>query len=148
MHDSFPPIPPESTRILLVDANLPLRELCAALLQRSGYQVDAEDDAEAGWTALRDNGYDLLVIDYRLPGGSGLRLIAKLRTAQVSMPVILISGTVYSESLNRNARLRISATINRPFTAEQLLETAVAVLQAANRAPAGEQPLILLACET
>jgi len=147
MNDSFNPAPPQATRILLVDANVSVRERCAALLQRAGYRVDAQNGAAAGWQAVREKGYDLLVIDYQLPGGSGLRLIARIRTAHITLPVILLAETALADELDRNPRLRLSATINRPFTAEQLLETAVAVLQNSRPNTVDSQSLVLIGCD-
>ena len=96
---------------------------------------------------MRENGYDLLVIDYQLPGGSGLRLIARIRTAHITLPVILLAETALADELDRNPRLRLSATINRPFTAEQLLETAVAVLQNSRPNTVDSQSLVLIGCD-
>lgn len=140
-----PPAPAESARILLIDADRAVREACAELFLRTGFRVDSEDDAASGWAALRATSYDLLVLDYRLPHGSGLRVIAKLRAARMTLPVILIAGAIEPDELRRNARLNLSATINRPFSAAQLLDLAVLVLQHADRAPLAARPAAQLA---
>jgi DNA-binding response OmpR family regulator len=137
---------PETNRILLVDAAGADRERYTALLQRSGFRVDSATDAETGWETLRENGYDLLVVDHRLPGRSGLRLVAQLRNARITLPVILLVGPTPPEELHWHAQLPLAATLGRPFTAEQLLELAVAVLQRPDRPAASGQPLGLLTC--
>jgi len=60
---AFNPAPPQATRILLVDANVSVRKPYAVLLQRTGYRVDAQNGAAAGWQAVREKGCDLPVSD-------------------------------------------------------------------------------------
>jgi len=110
-----------SHRILLVDDDLANRRLNSCLLIRSGYEVDTAEDGQAGWEALHAHRYDLLVTDNTMPRLSGLELVKKLRSAEMMLPVVLASGTLEIAELNRNQRLRIAATLWKPFTADQLL---------------------------
>jgi DNA-binding response OmpR family regulator len=93
------PKPPH--RILLVDDEPDVRSLNAEVLTEAGYQVDTAENGAAGWKALVANHYDALVTDNTMPGVTGLELIKKLRSADMSMAVILASGTVPAEELNR-----------------------------------------------
>src|ERR1700691_5489527 len=109
-------------RILLVDDDLYARELNAGVLIRSGYNVDTAQDGADAWKALNDASYDLLITDNRMPRVTGMDLIKKLRSEDMTLPVILASGTVPVEELKRHPWLQLDATLPKPFTIAELLE--------------------------
>ena len=119
-----------SHRILLVDDDLSSRRLNSGLLIRSGYEVDTAEDGQAGWEALHARSYDLLITDNTMPRLSGLELLKRLRSAQMMLPVVLASGTLGIAELNRHQWLRITATLWKPFTADQLLVAVKEALRA------------------
>jgi DNA-binding response OmpR family regulator len=119
-------------RILLVDDDLYARELNAGVLTRSGYKVDTAGDGADAWKALNDVSYDLLITDNRMPRVTGLDLIKKLRSEDMSLPVILASGTVPVEELKRHPWLQLDATLPKPFTIAELLDMVKKVLRTAD----------------
>jgi DNA-binding response OmpR family regulator len=121
-----PTIPPH--RILLVDDDLYTRELNAGVLIQSGYKVDTANDGADAWKALNDESYDLLITDNKMPRVTGLELIKKLRAEDMALPVILASGTVPEDELNRHPWLQLDATLPKPFTIAELLEAVKKVL--------------------
>jgi len=124
------PNPP--CRILLVDDDIYIRELYAEVLTRSGYGVDIAKDGADAWTALNNTSYDLLITDHKMPGMTGLELIKKLRSENMTLPVILASATVPTEELKRHSWLQVDATLSKPFSFEELLDTVRKVLHAAD----------------
>ena len=124
-------------RILVVDDDFFIRQLSAKALVRSGYKVDASEDGEAAWEALHANSYDLLITDNNMPKLSGVELIRKMRSASMALPVILVSGTIPAEELN----LQLAATLPKPFSGDELLETVSNVLRAAECACEQIKPL-------
>jgi DNA-binding response OmpR family regulator len=123
-----------SPRILLVEDDFYARELNAGVLIRFGYQVDTAGDGADAWKALNEQSYDLLITDNRMPRVTGLELIKKLRSEDMMLPVILASGTVPSEELKRHPWLQLDATLPKPFTLAELLDTVKKVLSAADSA--------------
>jgi DNA-binding response OmpR family regulator len=99
-------------------------------LIRHGYQVDAAEDHTAGWKALQTHAYDLLITDLDMPRLSGLKLVKKLRDAHLALPVILASGIMTPQELNRNPWFQLSGALLKPFSPDQLLQTVQAVLRA------------------
>jgi two-component system OmpR family response regulator len=123
-------------RILVVDDDRDICQLSAVVLTSSGYQVDTAEDGEAGWKALHavchdPDSYHLLITDHDMPRLSGLDLVKKLRSARMALPVILSSGNLPTEELQRNAWLEVAATLQKPFSIDQLVETVQVVLRAA-----------------
>jgi DNA-binding response OmpR family regulator len=104
------------------------------VLIRSGYQVDIAEDGEAGREALQAKNYDLLITDNNMPKVSGVELIKKLHAEDATLPVIMASGAIPTEELNRHSWLQLAATLLKPFTIEELLGTVKRVLRSAERA--------------
>ena len=115
-------------RILLVDDDTYILKLVAEVLISSGYSVDTARDGEAGWEALQDHQYDLLITDNKMPKVTGLALIKKVRTEKMNLPIILVSGTMPMEELNRQAWLFPDVTLHKPFTNTELLNAVKKVL--------------------
>ncbi len=117
-------------RILVAEDDDDIRRLNIEVLAGSGYKVDAAADGDTAWDALRLNHYHLLVTDYNMPKMSGVELLVRLQAARVAMPVILVSGTIPMEKLKRHPRLQIDATLQKPYTPDELLATVRKVLNA------------------
>jgi CheY-like chemotaxis protein len=120
-----------TSHILVVDDDREIRAFSAEALVGFGYRVDVTGDVAAAWNELHVNSYDLLITDNNMPNLSGVELVMKLRSARMTLPVILVSGELSAEELNRNAWLQLDATLVKPFSSGQLLETVSAVLLAA-----------------
>lgn len=117
-------------RILVVDDDDCIRQFNTEVLTHSGYQVDAAEDGAAAWNNLQCKSYDLLITDNRMPKVSGVELLRKLHAARMTLPVIMVSGTLPTEEFTRCPWLQPAATLLKPFTALQLLETVEKVLHA------------------
>ncbi len=129
-----------SNRILLVDDDTCIRERSAEALATSGYQVDTAEDGLAGWAALHASSYDLLITDNNMPKVSGVELVKKLRSARMTLPVVLVSGGISTEALHRNPSLQLAATLLKPFTIDELLGTVKKVLRPAEGASTALPP--------
>ena len=118
--------------ILVVDDEGEIRQRSAGALVLFGYRVDVAEDGAAAWKALHDNSYDLLITDNDMPKVSGVELVKKLRCARMTLPVILASGELPTEELDRNPWLQLAATLVKPISSGQLLKTVREVLLAAD----------------
>lgn len=92
--------------------------------------MDAAEVGAAAWQALNIDSYDLLITDNKMPKLSGVELVKKVRSARMALPVILASGIMPTEELNRHPWLQLAATLLKPFTGEELLGTVKEVLRA------------------
>jgi DNA-binding response OmpR family regulator len=129
-----------SRRILVVEDDAAICQFNAEVLVRSGYQVDAAEDRAAGWAALHASKFDLLITDQYMPRLSGLELVKKVRSARMLLPVILATGTL-PDDLERRPWLELAATLLKPFSRRQLLETVQEVLRADGPGRVGLDPI-------
>jgi DNA-binding response OmpR family regulator len=118
-----------SYRILVVDDDNNSRQQSVNVLVGSGYDVEGVKDGAAGWDALQANDYDLVVTDNKMPKMTGIEMIAKLRSARMSVPVIMATGILPTHEFARKPWLKPEATLQRPFTNDELLETVRNVLR-------------------
>lgn len=133
-----------SRRILLVTADYSVRATSVSTLRAAGYCPDGEADTDVAWEALCRHGYELLVIDHKLPGGSGLRLVLKMSQAHLTLPVVLVIDSPLALDPRSHHRLRALTILTKPFNAERLVECVFLTLQGASatRPMASRLPLI------
>jgi DNA-binding response OmpR family regulator len=134
-------VPNPSHRILVVDGDSDLRQMYAFLLARPGYEVDVAEDGAVGWQALRAHHYNLLITEHEMPTLTGIELIKMLRAARMDLPVVMAAGRMPTCALARNPWLQLAATLLKPFTADELLNTVKKVLRAKNRTLQQDKPL-------
>jgi len=81
-------------RLLIVEDDRELRDVLSALLLASGYEVSAHAEGTAALKAASLVTFDLAIIDWNLPGMSGVELIRHLRKASPDPPVLIITARV------------------------------------------------------
>jgi DNA-binding NtrC family response regulator len=79
-------------RLLLVDDDHVFRVTTSALLRQDGYDVVVAADGKQAVSALREQRFDLMLLDLRLPGTDGLRIVEALRLWGEGVPILIISG--------------------------------------------------------
>ncbi len=129
-------------RILVVDRDPYVCHLCAHVLIRDGYDVNAAEDGAAGWEELQTNAYHLLITAHDLPKISGVQLIKKVRAARLDVSVVMVASKLPARGLARNPSLQLAATLLKPLPVAALLDTVKTALRAAtpSRAPITPQP--------
>ena len=88
-------------KTLLVEDDSSLRELLTKLLERHGYQVQAFETAEAAWAEFASHRFDIAILDWMLPGMTGLELCRRLRSQPSGdrILIIVLTGRVGPEDL-------------------------------------------------
>ena len=86
------PTPPSSRyKVLLVDDDARLRDLLSRYLSEQGFSVRAVPDGAMMDRALHREHFDLMVLDLMLPGEDGLSICRRLRAAENTIPVIMLT---------------------------------------------------------
>ena len=119
---------PAKTKILIVDDAGPVVVLCVNVLQALGYAVKGANRGEAAVELLRKESFDLMVLDYKMPGMTGFEVFQHARTLHPGMAVVLVTGHGTPEIINEATRLGFSAILLKPFTSDELRGTVEKVL--------------------
>lgn len=110
-----------TAHILLVEDDIKLAKFIELELGYEGYQVSVMHDGLAGLTAARELQVDLAILDWMLPGISGIEICRRLRTTGDRVPIILL--TAKDEVSDRVTGLDAGADdyVVKPFSIEELL---------------------------
>lgn len=110
-----------TAHILLVEDEVKLAKFIQLELGYEGYQISVAHDGLAGLTAAREGEPDLVILDWMLPGLSGVEICRRLRTTGDQVPIILL--TAKDEVSDRVAGLDAGADdyVVKPFSIEELL---------------------------
>jgi two-component system phosphate regulon response regulator PhoB len=119
------------TSVLVVEDEPAILELIAVNLEHSGFEVLRASSAEEAARFLADVLPDLVLLDWMLPGQSGLALARKLRAEQRSRELPLIFLTARGAELDKVAGLEVGADdyITKPFSTKELVARIRAVLR-------------------
>ncbi len=135
---SFSPIPRgrqvSRPRILLVEDEQPLVTLLTYNLEAEGFAVEAENRGDTAAERLRDDVPDLLVLDWMLPGISGIELCRRLRQRQETKALPIVMLTARGEESERIRGLATGADdyVVKPFSVAELMARVKALLRRAN----------------
>ena len=121
-----------SNQILLVEDDAKLAQFVKLELSQEGYEVILAEDGMAGLTAARESSPDLVVLDWMLPGMTGIEVCRRLRSTGDKVPVIMM--TAKDEISDRVAGLDAGADdyVVKPFSIEELLARIRAHLRRTN----------------
>jgi two-component system phosphate regulon response regulator PhoB len=129
-------------KVLVVEDEPAIRELLKVNLIDAGYEVCAVPDAEAAQAELSESLPDLLLLDWMLPGKSGLVLAKELRGAPRTreLPVIMITARTDEADKVAGLEAWVDDYVTKPFSPRELKARIKAVLR--RRAPeAAQEPL-------
>ncbi|BDI19060.1 DNA-binding response regulator [Nostoc cf. commune SO-36] len=126
------------THILLVEDEVKLARFVELELNYEGYQVSVAYDGLTALTAARELHLDLVILDWMLPGSSGLEICRRLRSIVDRVPIILL--TVKDEVSDRIAGLEAGADdyLVKPFTVDELLARVSVHLRRSHQAGAAD----------
>jgi signal transduction histidine kinase len=114
--------PKKKPRILVVDDNAALVENLAEILQGAGYAVRGAGTCAAA-LALAREGFDVALVDLRLPDGDGTALAPSLKDLQPDGEVVLLTGFATLESAVAAVRAGACAYLVKPCATQELLVT-------------------------
>jgi DNA-binding NtrC family response regulator len=110
-------------RILIADDEKSFLKFSAKLLKKEGYQCDTAKDGPAAVGFLRENRYDVVISDIRMPGNTGLRLAQEVGSLQAGVPVVIVTGYPSLDTAKRAVGLPVVAYIEKPVEFNVLLSS-------------------------
>jgi len=108
-------------RILLVEDDSAGRELAAFNLEKAGYAVDSAANGEQGLERFDPARHGVVITDIRMPGISGLDLLARVKERSPATPVLVITAYGDVETAVEAMKLGAVDFIGKPFNREHLL---------------------------
>lgn len=120
-------------RILIVDDEPAIREMVAFALRKGDYEPAHAGDAREAQAAIADKVPDLILLDWMLPGTSGLELARRWRREDLTREIPIIMLTARGEENDRVGGLEagVDDYVVKPFSARELLARIRAVMRRA-----------------
>src|SRR6478735_5515188 len=115
-------------RVLVVDDDTRIREVLRRQLSYEGYQVSLAADAREAFSQVAENPPDLVVLDWMLPGMSGLEICRRIRQTD-DMPILMLTAKGTLEDKIDGLDSGADDYLVKPFEAEELLARVRALLR-------------------
>jgi DNA-binding NtrC family response regulator len=125
-----------TVNVLVVDDDLAVCRILHRMLSDEEYQVQISQSVADALSAIEQKHFDIYVMDFKLPDGTGLDIAEKVRSKGSDVPIILISGYDPSAVAVRAEKLRISDIVEKPFSRARICD---AVNKAIGHSPVAEQ---------
>ncbi|MFL5734942.1 MAG: sigma-54-dependent transcriptional regulator [Chloroflexia bacterium] len=110
-----------SGRILVADDDAPTRELLRTVLEDEGYQVSEAGSGQEALEAIKAGAHDLVLLDMRMPGMTGMDVLKELRDKQGEVPVILMTAHGSPNIAIQASSLGVYDYVTKPFALDEVL---------------------------
>ena len=124
---------PEST-ILIVDDEASIRDMVGITLDLAGYNSISAGNAHEAHISVIDNKPDLVLLDWMLPGGSGIELARRLRRDEVTtdIPIIMLTAKASEDNKVQGLMEGVDDYVTKPFSPRELVARIKTVLRRIN----------------
>ena len=119
--------------VLIVDDEAPIREMIAVALEMAGFECLEAANSQEALAHIVDRQPDLLLLDWMLPGSTGIELARRLKRDELTAAIPIIMLTAKGEEDNKIQGLEVGADdyITKPFSPRELVARLKAVLRRA-----------------
>ncbi|MCP8688360.1 phosphate regulon transcriptional regulator PhoB [Marinobacterium sedimentorum] len=118
-------------RVLIVDDEAPIREMIAVALEMAGYECLEADNARDAHELVVDSPPDLVLLDWMMPGMTGIEFARRLRkdalTAEI--PIIMLTAKGEEDSKVKGLEAGVDDYITKPFSPRELVARLKTVLR-------------------
>lgn len=121
-------------KTLIIEDDSKILEVLELGLKDAGFSVDQATEGHSAWTKLKNNTYDIIILDVMLPGIDGLTLLAKMREEKILTPVLILSAKKSLEDRLAGLQLGGDDYLVKPFAFAELLARVQALLRRASPA--------------
>ena len=129
--------------LLVVDDEDNLRSMLCAALRHNGFEISAASNGRDALTAVADTKPDLIVLDVMMPDLDGFEVCRRLRADNNHTPILFLTARDSTEDKVRGLTLGGDDYLEKPFSLEELVARATAILRRAGVANADTSVLEL-----
>ena len=108
-------------KILLIDDDEWIRDSLRIFFEAEDCHVLALETAEEGIAAIKDQTFDLIIVDYKLPGLDGLEFLKRIHNTLPDAIKILITAYRNENVVSEAKKLKVQGFIEKPFTSDTIM---------------------------
>ena len=116
-------------KILLIDDDEWIRDSLGLYFKDEGCQLLALETAEEGIETLKGQTYDIIMVDYRLPGMDGLEFLKRIQKTQPHALKVLITAYKSKGVVTAALKIGIQDFIEKPFTTKTIEESLTRLIE-------------------
>lgn len=125
----------KKTNILIVDDEIDLLETLGDIFESKGYNVTMVEDGNKAIELLRKKYFDIILMDLKMPGISGLDSFREVKNLHPSAAIIMMTAGSVREEIKEAMGAGVDAVVDKPFNVKKLVATIESIL---------ERPIILV----
>lgn len=125
----------KKTNILIVDDEIDLLETLGDIFESKGYNVTMVEDGNKALELLRKKYFDIILMDLKMPGISGVESFKEVKNLHPSAAIIMMTAGSVREEIKGAMGAGVDAVVDKPFNVKKLVATIESIL---------ERPLILV----
>jgi len=118
----------ENRAVLIIDDQKNIRLTLSQALVTLGMEVDTASSGEEGLSKVKEREFGLILLDLKMPGMDGMKVLEQLRLIRPDIRVIIITAYGTVESAVEAMKLGASDFIQKPFTPEEIRELVTRVM--------------------
>ncbi len=128
------------TKVLLVDDELSIREMLRLALEIAGFDCLEAGDIHEAHKLVTDHAPDIILLDWMLPGGSGIDLLRRLKEVDSTknIPVIMLTAKSHEDNVIQGLDVGADDYITKPFAPKELIARMRAILRRLPGAAGGD----------
>ena len=118
-------------KILVVEDEAPIRDMLCFVLEQNGYQAITAEDFPSAVNQLIEPYPDLVLLDWMIPGGSGIQFAKKMKQHELTrnIPIIMITARGEEEDKVRGLEVGADDYVTKPFSPKELMARIKAVIR-------------------
>ena len=126
-------------KVLVVDDDAVVgKSFNRVLSEKKGYVVTTVENAHEALKQMREQSFDVVFTDIKMPGMDGVELAERVKASQPWTPVVIITGYGTAENENRAKAAGVSDFVRKPLSPEMIEESAAHALRAPVAVPAAQ----------
>ncbi|MGZ3810018.1 MAG: response regulator transcription factor [Bacteriovorax sp.] len=130
-------------KTLIIEDDVKILEVLEIGFKEAGFAVDQAIEGNTAWDKLKNNAYDIIILDVMLPGIDGLTLLTKMREEKITTPVLILSAKKSLEDRVSGLQTGGDDYLVKPFAFAELLARVHALLRRSSAiSPVEEKRLI------
>lgn len=127
-------------RVLVVDDDPVIGQSFDRALSGKGYAVITASDGEEALRKLKDENYDVVFTDIKMPGMNGLEVAERIKASQPWLPVVIVTGYGTEANESRAVAAGVAGFLRKPLTPDMIEESAHKALLEKAAAAVAEEP--------
>jgi CheY-like chemotaxis protein len=111
-------------RVLVVDDDPVIGQSFDRVLSGKGYAVITASNGEEALRKIKDENYDVVFADIKMPGMNGLEVAERIKASQPWLPVVIVTGYGTDANEKRAGEAGVSAFLRKPLTPDMIEDSA------------------------